>query len=465
MNLSTSNKSKLCICQLCTCGHHRCPHRPWGILGKGDQPCAITEYKNEYRAHDAARRQPFKPDNEFKGSGVPLSDETTHKHDYIRHPVERVVGHQPEVYRPPEGEMDTTTSYNKEFVAKQGEKAMPIRHDGMRREPAQFEGNPTYKSDYRPWDLSRTQPIKHDSGYVPSSDPFGGDSTYVNDYKRHNQAPRSAIKPDNTALQSTDPFDDRTGYREDYIKHSLPPKYQRPKDEYIQNGMPLDSLTTNRRDFTPKDAERMRSFKPDGQGYRSDAPFDDDTTHKVDYKKWDVQAPQFHREAEWRPPQGEMDLSTNYNTEFTPKPAQRVQQIRPASRKKTDAKFEGDTTYGQDFRKWPGDRRGLIKNDGEYQPSNAPFEGLSTYKGHYLPHQGGPAQSFKPDGNAYRSDAPFDGNTLYRTEFTPKEIEPCPAALLETQRSKYVFSQEDETGHKFYAPAGGVNRGSTILAQ
>ena len=59
--------------------HHKCPHRPWGISGKGEQPCAVTEYKNEYRAHDQARRQPFKPDNDFKGTNIPLSDETTNK--------------------------------------------------------------------------------------------------------------------------------------------------------------------------------------------------------------------------------------------------------------------------------------------------------------------------------------------------------------------------------------------------
>lgn len=71
--------TKLCICQLCTCGHHRCPHRPWGILGKGEHPCAVTEYKNEYRTHQASRTLPFKPDNEYKSSNIPLNDDTTHK--------------------------------------------------------------------------------------------------------------------------------------------------------------------------------------------------------------------------------------------------------------------------------------------------------------------------------------------------------------------------------------------------
>jgi hypothetical protein len=137
--------------------------------------------------------------------------------------------------------------------------------------------------------LNRVNPIKHDAGYVASSDPFGGDSTYVNDFKKHSQAPRSAIKPDNSALQSNVPFDDRTSNREDYIRHQMPERYARAKEEYAPNKIPIDSMTTNKRDYTAKDLEKARSFKPDGQGYRSDAPFDDDTTNKSDYKKWDVQ--------------------------------------------------------------------------------------------------------------------------------------------------------------------------------
>ncbi len=298
--------------------------------------------------------------------------------------------------------------------------------------------------------MARVDPIRHDPGWAPPADAFAGDSTYVKDYIKHSQAPRSALRPDQAPISSNEPFDDRTGYRQDYIKHAMPAKFERPKNEYTQNKIPLENMTTNRRDFTAKDIEKMRSYKPDGTGYRSDAPFDDGTTHKIDFKKWDVQPISLHKDDAYKQPIGEMDLTTNYTTDFTAKPVARAQQIRPASRKKIDAKFVGDTTYGQDFRKWAGDRAQLAKAGGEYQPSNAPFDGMSTYKGHYIPHQSGPQQSYKPDGGAYRSDAPFDGNTLYRMEYTPKEVEPCPGALVNTHRSGLVFVETDERGHKFY---------------
>ena len=89
--------------------------------------------------------------------------------------------------------------------------------------------------------------------------------------------------------------------------------------------------------------------------------------------------------------------------------------------------------------------------------------------GHYIPHAGGPQRSFKPDGVVHQSSAPFQDATMYRTEYTPKEIEPCPAALLEyvsriffrftsfiflylcrTPRSNFILHHTEATGHKFY---------------
>ena len=92
--------NQLCICKICTCGYlkfpsfcktlilfinfstdlrqHKCPHRPLGILGKGG-PCPVTEYKNEYQKHSATRRQPIKPDAEYRPSGIPMDGNTTNK--------------------------------------------------------------------------------------------------------------------------------------------------------------------------------------------------------------------------------------------------------------------------------------------------------------------------------------------------------------------------------------------------
>ena len=55
------------------------------IWGGSDEPRSVTEYKTEYKSHDATnRRQPFKPDAEYKSFNGPIQDETTHKY-FARH--------------------------------------------------------------------------------------------------------------------------------------------------------------------------------------------------------------------------------------------------------------------------------------------------------------------------------------------------------------------------------------------
>jgi len=442
--------TKKCICQLCTCGKHRCPHRPYGIVGKGDQPCAVTEYRSEFVPREGGARESFKPDYTLQTNTAPLQDETTHKHDYIKHALDKPRSFKPEEVYVPRGDFDSMTSYNKEFTPKGGERAKAIRHEAQKTISAPFEGDPTYKSDYRKWEAAKTEPIRHDGGYMPPQDPFKGSSTYTTDYLQHQSAVRQAIRPDQAVLQSQEPFDDRTGYRTDFIRHPQPERFQRAKEEYTPNKAQLDGLTTHKKDFTPKEGVHTRSMKPDQQGYHSNARFEDATTNKSDFKRWEVQPIQTHKPDQYQPKSGDMDLNTMYNSEFTPKPMAKVNAVRPVERPMVNAKFEANTTYGGDYRKWAGARASPIRAQSGYEPPNRPFEGMSTYKGHYIPHAGGPQRSFKPDGVVHKSTAPFEDATMYRTEYTAKEIEPCPAALLDTGRGNLVLHHTEPTGHKFY---------------
>lgn len=443
--------TKQCICQLCTCGKHRCPHRPYGVVGKGDQPCAVTEYRSEFIPREGGgMRESFKPEFALQTNTAPLQDETTHKHDFIQHSLDKPRSFKPEEVYVPRGDFDALTSYNKEYTPKGGERAKPIKHEAQKLVSAPFEGDPTYKTDYRKWSATRTEPIRHDGGYSAPHDPFKGESTYTTDYLKHQAAMRKAIRPDQAVLQSQEPFDDRTGYRTDFIRHPQQERFQRSKEEYTPNRTALDSLTTHKKDFTPKEGSRTVSMKPNQQGYSSNARFEDSTTNKTDFKRWEVKPIQTHKPEEYRAKTGDMDMHTMYNSEFTPKPLAKVNAIKPVERRMVDAKFEANTTYGGDFRKWNGERTQAIRAQSGYEPPQARFEGLSTYKGHYIPHASGPQKSFKPDGVVYQSTVPFEDATMYRTEYTQKEIEPCPAALLETPRSNFILHHTEATGHKFY---------------
>lgn len=125
---------------------------------------------------------------------------------------------------------------------------------------------------------------------------------------------------------------------------------------------------------------------------------------------------------------------------------------KPADRRPVTANFDDTTTNREDYRKWPmGDKtKPMMKPD--YCPPDAPFEGLSTVKAHYTPKPIDVPRSFKPNQNQ-AATGPFDGNTMYRLDYVPKESEPCPAAILDTSKSKYLnANMQSDSGHKFYQP-------------
>ncbi|XP_077863430.1 stabilizer of axonemal microtubules 1-like [Saccoglossus kowalevskii] len=69
---------KRCICEICNCGRHRCPHRPQGTVTRG--PCTISEYANKYKGYPfAGKPESFKPKQEMLQGGGAMDGVTTHK--------------------------------------------------------------------------------------------------------------------------------------------------------------------------------------------------------------------------------------------------------------------------------------------------------------------------------------------------------------------------------------------------
>ncbi|XP_041370457.1 stabilizer of axonemal microtubules 2-like isoform X2 [Gigantopelta aegis] len=447
--------TKKCICEICTCGRHRCPHRPYVQTGYNDRPCMLSEYKTTYREHCFQPVKSFKPVQDAVRGDVPLEDKTTNRVDYIAYPVVKPHLHQPDVYRTPDGEQDHLTSYVRDYPGKYATPAKAIKREGQHQVPSKFEGEPTYKSDYQKWTLDG-RPKKHEQpAWMPPQDEFRGISTFTNDYKRYFcQPPRQSMKPKEAVKVSDSPFDSATGYRDAYIKHPLQAKFSKPQEVYRPSGIPLDGMTTFKKDYQGCPGNKADTCKPSTEAYRSDAPLEDLTTFRNDYRKWPMERPYARAADEYKKPEGDMDMKTTHNIAYKQYPLQPHVARRPASAtQRLPGAFDGVTNYSTDYQPWDlgGRPRPMMKP--EYSPNLAPFEGMSTQKAHYIAHPRCQSlKSFKPDSNAIRSDAPFDDGTMYRMEYTPKYIGPCPAAILNTQASGYSYIETDPRGHKVYRP-------------
>ena len=223
------------------------------------------------------------------------------------------------------------------------------------------------------------------------------------------------------------------------------------REKFKPAGIPLDGLTTFRRDFRGQPGEKTSSCKPDRQAVASDTPFETSTTFKNDYRTWPTERPHQHMPDQYKKPEGDMDMSTTHKIVFKELPLQRHAATKPPQGRVIGVgRFDGDTNYKMHYQPWEIARVQPIMRL-SYQPNEAPFEGMSTQKSHYIRHPIKPMHSFKPCHSAVASGR-FDDRTMYRMEFTPKERGPCPAAVLNGNDSRFTFVQEDSRGHRFYQP-------------
>ncbi|XP_033634428.1 stabilizer of axonemal microtubules 2-like [Asterias rubens] len=442
--------TRQCICQICTCGRHRCPHKPHNPVSKG--PCVLSEYTNKYKSYPGnLMRDSFKPKEQMiQGTGT-MADATTHRVDFVPRESVRPPIHQQEPYRKPSGGIDLLTSYTKDYPGRKAEAVKSFRGDHTRHVPSgEFRGNPTYADDFRKWDLPAKDQGKGYHTYVPPSASFDGLSTFARDFQPKKVDVRQSLRPAENTQRSDAPFEDRTSHKVSYIPHAVQARYVREQQPYQKSQHKFDGLTTFQRDFMNKNAARPDNFKPDATPMKSDLPFEDNTTFKSDYKKWDCKPMQSHVPDSYQKPAGDMDLYTTNRLAYQPHQIRPASARRPVSQgRKSDAPFDDRTNYTSDFRKWESmpERRG-DPSQRPYEKPEIPFAGTTNYRAQYIPKHAAPAKSMGPDRTARQSSDPFDDRTFYKLDFTAKEAVPCPAVNLPA--SGFNFTQLDQRGHELW---------------
>ena len=208
---------------------------------------ATTEYTNRYRKFDLiARPQGFKPVPQIKTDDVPLDVATTFRTDYIQHPLQQKLAQKVGIYCKPPGEMDLRSSYVNDYpekiVDRMGSLKPTYNYD---RGDIPFEGNPTYKEDYKQWKCKKLEAIKKDKMYLPPTVQMERETTFGTDYVQRDIPYTKSFKPDNTALVNREPFDDLTNNKMIYVCHPLPEKIVTQKETYQSPKWVIFSLLIN----------------------------------------------------------------------------------------------------------------------------------------------------------------------------------------------------------------------------
>jgi len=385
------------------------------------------------------------------GEGA-FEDATTFKTDYPAHPLQFKPHQKGNLYMKPEGDIDLRTSYINDYPEKSVGKTASMRPvNNYNDDGVPFEGFPTYKHDYLPWKANKQETIKKDKTYAPPTAPMDDRTTFRMDFIPRDLPKTKSCKPDNMTLVSKEPFDDLTNNKIDYRSHPLPERVWIPKAEYAPPKAPLESTTTNQRDFQGHAARKLDSFKPRNDGIKSEQPLDDKTEFRDSYKQWEMPIKDKKAGNVYVKPQGVMDDTTSHKKDYVPHPHQVTRAFKPTNQGSgNDAQFDDTTTFKTDYKPWQAsnERRGDPSRKA-YEMPKVPFDGIPTYAAHYIQKDANPVRSYKPDNFIEANRAPFEGNTMYKTEYTMKQVEPCP--VLDLPKHGYRFLETRPTGCQVYA--------------
>ncbi|ESP05528.1 hypothetical protein LOTGIDRAFT_102727, partial [Lottia gigantea] len=308
--------------------------------------------RNDFRGEVVPKRASFKPENKPNTSSEPFDGASTANQDFKEHPVQKRPKHQrkQDGYKPPTESMDTSTSNRNDYPEHELQKRQSYKPKGDAiKSDDPFDGYTGYNDTYKEHPIQPQQQRKQD-GYKPPTESMTTSTSNKNDYPGYEAQKRKSFKPNGDALKSDDPFDSYTGYNDTYKEHPIQPKQKRKQDGYKPPTESMATSTSNKNDFPEHQAQKRKSFKPNGDALKSDDPFDGYTGYNDTYKEHPIQPKQQRKQDGYKPPTESMATSTSNKNDFPEHQAQKRKSFKPnGDALKSDDPFDGYTGYNDTY--------------------------------------------------------------------------------------------------------------------
>lgn len=452
--------NRKCICNLCSCGRHRCPHLPTKIYEKTEKPCFFSEYTEKYSQnyHCFVPRESFKPKEEYQKVPIPMEGLTTTKTDFKAYdtalvPVPAPVRHDHYKYIPSEDEMDFLTTYNHHYNYCPASRVCPIKpQDNKQPCSDKMDVEPTYKAHYLPWTQQKRPLIRPLQTYRPSLCRFVHRTTHQDDYPVKRVVYTVSYKPAPVLKFYDGPVENMsTSYRSTYVAYPVERRCAYEGEKYKPSEVPFDDLTTHRDSYKGLRGEPAKIWRPASRHFGLDIPFPSNTEFREKFLAWPTPRRVLKEPEPYIPPEGEIDFMTTAQADYQCRPFVPAQSCRPGDHLKKADRFEGSTTHRDDYRPCLTTRREMIRPTPQLKLSDQPMDCMTTNRAHYVPFTPVITKSCKPLWTGPPANIPIEDQTTYSTSFTTKDILRCPASY--SVPPGYIFEEVDAEGHRMYRPA------------
>ncbi|KAG8521325.1 Stabilizer of axonemal microtubules 1 [Galemys pyrenaicus] len=261
-------------------------------------------------------------------------------------------------------------------------------------------------------------------------------SEYTENYPLyHSYLPRESFKPKAEYRKGSIPMEGLTTSRRDFGPHNvLPVKIYRP-DQFVPSEENMDLLTTYKQDYNPYPFCRVDPIKPRDSKYPCRDRMECLPTYKADYLPWNQPRRELLRpQHQFRPPSTRFDNRTTHQDDYSMKGLVNTQSCKPLVKPRhCNIPLEDLTNYKMSYVAHPMEKR-FVHEPHKFRPCEIPFESLTTHKDSYRGLRGEPAKSLKPPGKACELDTPFSNTTEFRDKYqawpTPQMYSKAPVSYV-----------------------------------
>ena len=330
--------------------------------------------KKDFTEHALSPRETFRRQEEWSAPDGPFMDSTGYRDTFKEHELPPRRPRQRELWTQPAVKFSAQTTKQSDFTGSYQPKRESCRPDRTAlASNAPFESFTTNKADYQEKPLGQ----RYVHGYQPYVKPEGQMDLSTTNQRQFREFPisRHVIEKPGSShiLRGSGPMATESGYNADFLEHCSPRREaMKPKNNYEAPTEKFQGQSTAKGDYVEKQLSPRETFRPTWKPVSSDAPFDGSTENRASFVEQPVQ-PRRRRDQEvYVAPSVPFRASTtskeSYQGEFAPKRA----SFRPDHTAVTsDAKFEGKTTFMDDFQQHSVGPRYRHEQDRYVKPEGA----------------------------------------------------------------------------------------------
>lgn len=421
-----------CVCEMCTCGMHRCHCKPT-IPFEGE----TTSHAMHHEMPLPARRPlPSCPNPSEARPCEPFEGTSTYKREFIERPIS--LEPPPEVVLETPRPFNGESSYRRDYTEKDLPAVVPAVP--IPKPQQAFHGETSYRQHYKEQTVSvKPKRCKSapSSGRGPWQDPFEGSSTYKTAYV---EKVLSHDSPPLVVLEPAQPFVGQSLYNQDFSEKELPRKV--PVTPRVKTPQAFYGQTSYRQHYGEKPLPKTKRSKsaPSANSLRGrpwEEPLEGMSTYRREFIKQSLpREPQ--PEAVVQTPQAFVGESS-YKRDFTEKALPIETSAVPTP--KLPQAFHGETSYRQHYNEKPLSSKSPRTKSAPSicrQPWREPLGGMSTYRREYS-EKPLPCEQLREV--VVQSPVPFEGDSSYKREFTEKQL-PLTTPVLPTSKPAQVFHSE-----------------------